>query len=346
MDSLLNIIILNWNGLSDTIECIKSIQKSTYTNYSIVLIDNGSERLEFIRLSDWCRANFDCFILYSKEQALMGGIEENEKELQKAEPDQRFIFIRNDENLGFAGGNNIGLKYLLAKKATFVMILNNDTILKPDSLGELMLFMNSNPEFVAVTPQIRYLNPSDMVWNCGGKLTWFGNRNYYFAGKNISSVPQSGHRPITFITGCAMLFKPEITGILTEIFFFGEEDLDFSFRQKKCGNKMACCYSSVIMHKVNASAVKLNKNILGGVYIHYLSRLINNRQYSSKFMLIVKIILNIGYGVPMILIRYKIGPKRSFFMFLKILTELRKIDKIDKEYTLQYLKEDFSHLVY
>jgi GT2 family glycosyltransferase len=174
---------------------------------------------------------------------------------------------------------------------------------------------------------------------------WYGNRKYYYTGDHISNAPQSGFKRITFITGCALLFKPKLTGILTEKFFFGEEDLDFSFRQKIAGQKMACCFSSVIYHKISASFKKVNASFLGSLYIYYLSRLINNRQYSSSFMFIIKIIMNLGYSVLLMKFRYKIRLKQIYIMISTILKELSRIDNIDKDYCLKSLKEDFSHPV-
>lgn len=345
MNSVVYIIVLNWNGTEDTIACLSSIKNIDYNNYVVVLVDNGSRNEELEILQKWCHDNFNLLVLYNIELALNGGNNTSEVELKKTVSNEKLIFIKNNENLGFAAGNNVALKYVLAKEAKYAMLLNNDTILEKESISILMNFLAAHDEYVAVTPQIRYFEPNDVIWNCGGKITWFGNRRYYYAGDHISKVPLEGFRNVSFITGCAILFKPKMTGILTEKFFFGEEDLDFSFRQKMEKKKMACCFSSIIYHKVNASVKKLDVNILGSVYIQYLSRLINNRQYSSKFMFIVKIAVNLGYAIPMIMLRYKISLKRIFFMIIKILMELRKIDKIDKDYSLRFLKEDFSHFI-
>ncbi len=343
MNNSVYLIVLNWNGSEDTIECIKSIKKNDYPDYNIVIVDNGSEKDSLEELKSWCKRNFSRFVAYTREQAESGGISSYEDLLNITRAEEKLIFIENNENLGFAAGNNVALKYTLKIKATYAMLLNNDTVIEKDSISKLMEFLRSNGEFVAVTPQIRYFEPNDRIWNCGGKIMWFGNRKYYFAENHISKVPKTGYKRITYITGCALLFKPNITGILTEKFFFGEEDLDFSFRQKQENRKMACCYPSIIYHKVNASVKKVNVRMLGYVYIHYLSRLINNRQYSSKIMFLIKIILNLGYAIPMIHFRYRISYKQIFNMLMKILKELKRIDKIDKEYFFKSLKEDFSY---
>lgn len=343
MNDKLYLIILNWNGTEDSIECLKSIKNNSYNNFTIVLVDNGSEIESLSKLKNWCQTKFTQIAFYDKAQAEQGGNTKIEAILESTKSRDRLVFIENNENLGFAAGNNVALKYMMKSEGTYAMLLNNDTVIEKDSITILMDFLKTTTDYVAVTPQIRYFEPNDTIWNCGGKITWFGNRKYYFAGSKISKVPSIGYKRITFITGCALLFKPKITGILTEKFFFGEEDLDFSFRQKLENRKIACCYSSIIYHKVNASINKVNVKILGHIYLHYLSRLINNRQYSSSFMFIVKIFVTLGYGIPMIILRYKISLRQISIMTWTILKELRRIDHIDKEYCFKCLNEDFRH---
>lgn len=336
------IIVLNWNGTNDTIECLKSLRENCCTEYTTVLVDNGSEEQNLQELKAWCNANYSLVVYYNRQEAENGGLPELEDELNNTLPSDKLVFVENNENLGFAAGNNVALRYALRLNATYAMLLNNDTVVEKDSIAILVDFLNANNEYVAVTPQIRYYDPNDRIWNCGGKVMWFGNRKYYFADDHISKVPQKGFKNITFITGCALLFKPYSTGILTEKFFFGEEDLDFSFRQKIAHNKMACCFSSIIYHKVNASINKLNINNLGSIYLFYLSRLINNRQHASLLVFYLIVIIQIGYAIPMIKIRYGYKFKQIFRMLIKMLIELYKFDAIGKDQCMKYLNEDFS----
>jgi GT2 family glycosyltransferase len=339
----LYIIILNWNGTGDTIECLETVKENSYDNYTTIVVDNGSEEQSLNALKKWCGANFTKMVLYSKREAEQGGTIEGEKLLENEKSDERIVIIENKDNLGFAAGNNVALKYMLKSNATFAMLLNNDTLIQKDSLVKLMQLFKQNPDYVAATPQIRYYQPSDRIWNCGGKITWYGNRKYYYAGKKVSKTPQTGFRRITFITGCALIFKPRIAGMLSEKFFFGEEDLDFSFRQKIEKRNIACCFSSVIYHKVSASVKRENVEILGHIYLHYLSRFINIRQYYSPFMFVLAIIINLGYGIPMIVLRYRVNIRQVFNMVLMIVKELKRLDRIDREYCFNCLSEQFKY---
>ena len=343
MNKSVYIIVLNWNGSEDTINCLKSIKKNSYDNYTVVLVDNGSSESDFEYLKLWCVENFSLFIQYNRLQAENGGIFETEELLKKTDSKEKIILINNNENLGFAAGNNVALRYTLQVKADYSYLLNNDTVIEPDSIEKLIDFLEINPTYVAVTPQIRYFEPNDIIWNCGGKILWFGTRRYYYAGKKISEVPEKSFKNITYITGCALLFKPHITGILTEKFFFGEEDLDFSFRQKIAKRKMACVFDSIIYHKVGSSANKIRgHNPIGHIYLNYLMRLLDNRQYTNPFMFKVKVVILLSYAIPMIRIRYKIKFSTIFKMINHLLKELKKREKINKEYCFRYLKEDFK----
>jgi len=337
-----NIIILNWNGTNDTIACLKSLKENKYANYKIIIVDNGSDPESISGLIHWCENNFSQIVFYDKNQAESGGKDEDEKLLENTKSSDRLVFVKNNENLGFAAGNNVALRYIQKRNSEYAMLLNNDTIVEKNALSILMRFLITHKEYTAVTPQIRYFEPNNIIWNCGGKITWFGNRKYYYAGKHISNVSRKSSKRITFITGCALLFKPQITGILTEKFFFGEEDFEFSMRQKRLKNNMACIFPSIIYHKVSASADKLRGNILGSVYLHYLSRLIDNKHYSSKNMFRIKKVLNLSYVILVLRFKHQIGFKQIAAMIRKLLKELKTLDRIDRDYYLRFIKEDFS----
>lgn len=342
MKERINIVILNWNGLSDTISCLSSVKKSDYSDFLIVLVDNGSQSENLDQLKTWCSLNFSRIIYYSLGQDFEGFSSSDNSLLEEISSDQRLVFIENNENLGFAAGNNVGIKYLLKNQSQYVLLLNNDTIVEKDAISELMMFLTVNDEFVAVTPQIRYFNPDDKIWNCGGRITWYGNRRYFFAGSDVSAVPQKGFSEITFITGCALLFKPQIAGLLTESYFFGEEDFEFSFRQKKMKRKMACCYSSVIFHKVSSSSKKIDTELIGSVYLQYLGRLMTNKKYSALPMFYLKLLIHIFYSMYFLIIKSRINVMRVFRMEIKLLKELRDMEKIDRDYYLTYLHENFA----
>jgi GT2 family glycosyltransferase len=337
-----HVIVLNWNGTDDTIACLKSIKESTYENFTIVLADNGSEKPVFGKLKEWCQANFQTIAFYSRNEAKEGGIPETEETLKQAKSRERLVFIDNNENLGFAAGNNVALRYTLASGTHLAMLLNNDTEIEKTALTQLVDFAENNPQFAAITPQIRYFEPRDTIWNCGGYLTWFGNRRYLYAGRKAFQIPNSGFKSITAITGCALLFRPHITGLLTEKFFFGTEDMEFSYRLRKMNMEMACVFEPIVYHKVSVSSKKIRRSHSGVLFLSYLQSFMNIRDYHSVNLARIKIGFNILYALLMMKTKYKIKLRVGFNLFSKVLKELKIKNNIDKSYTFQYLNTDFE----
>ena len=341
MPSNLNIIILNWNGTDDTIACIESILKSEKQRYNIIVIDNGSEEAQFGMLSAYCQNTFKYFQMYDKDTALLGGDPKREYDVAQVNSFEKITVIRNRENLGFSNGNNVGLKYLLMNSEDYVFLLNNDTTVEPEALFTLMDVFRKNKELVAVIPQIRYFNQKNKVWNCGGKLLWTGNRKYYFANSYVNELPHSSLQSITFATGCALILDLKVTGILSEKFFFGQEDVELSLRLKKKKMKIACVMNSIVYHKVGQSKKYLGDENLGLVYLEIMGRFINIRDYSNSISCKLKWMINLVYIIPMIRLRYKASYSQIFNIVREIIREIGIRTSITKQYYDKYLLHEF-----
>jgi GT2 family glycosyltransferase len=207
----------------------------------------------------------------------------------------------------------------------------------PDFLTALHEFSALNPKYRVLTPQINYFFDKHKVWNCGGKLR-LGFRKYYYAGQADSMIKEKEYMPISFVTGCALFFYPELLDsegrLLTERFFFGEEDFEFSMRMKTAHVPMACVLNSLIYHKVGASGDKMLRS--GKVYLHYLNRFIDIRMHKSMLFYLCWVAVNI----PFCLLRfYKHSP--SVLSALRLMYQLLK-DAEDKE---EVTREDFEALV-
>jgi GT2 family glycosyltransferase len=255
--------------------------------------------------------------------------------------DNAITFLKNGENLGFAIANNIATRFALYNGAEEVLLLNNDTIVTPAFLKNLLDFSKSNPDYVALTPLICLAEPRDIIWNCGGRITWFGNRRYFFAGQNISKVPDIKYSDITFITGCALYYKPMITGLLSEQFFFGEEDFEFSLRLRQKKLKMACVYNSVIHHKVGNSINKTAKVSFNAIFLQYVSRLIDHKNYYIFPFRWLIMVMNSTYGFYLTFILYKYGFLKSIKFWFRICLYVIKHDKISKNDFINIMKLSF-----
>ncbi|MBR5890788.1 MAG: hypothetical protein IKZ18_02020, partial [Bacteroidaceae bacterium] len=179
-------------------------------------------------------------------------------------------------------------------------------------------FSQRHPEYRVLTPKIHYFFDKTKIWNCGGKLS-MGFRKYYYAGQTDAAVKEKEYIPIGFVTGCALFFTPELLDgegrLLTERFFFGEEDFEFSMRMDAQGIKMACLLDSVIYHKVGASSSRMSG--LGKIYLHYLNRFIDIRLHKSALFYMLWALVNIPFCF-----RYFYRASRSVAASLKIVRRL------------------------
>ncbi len=323
-----NIIILNWNGSKDTIACLASVNKIVNVPYQLILVDNKSSDDDFNKLNEWCNRTYSLVVSYSQDEAIKGGNDNIENKLLKN--DDSILIIKNDDNLGFAGGNNVALRYILSHENTddYTLLLNNDTVVDPLFLYRLTCFMNEHRTYVACTPQIRYYEPKDKIWSCGGKIK-FGNRMSVHRGKTINDVPQEGFDAISFITGCALFFKPDMTGLLSEKFFFGEEDFEFSLRLKSCKQKIACVYDSIVYHKVSQS-VASSDNEFNRMFLFYAMRFIDYKNYYSVIVRLLLIGVNLLSALRL-LVRKKMSLTRMFSFLLQLIHFVRKHDDVRKE---------------
>ncbi len=244
-----SIIILNWNNWGDTITCLDSLKNLDYPNYEIVVVDNGSTDESVHEL----RQTLD--------------------PPKGVRPPRKTTFTINKKNLGFSGGNNVGIKYALDNGADYILLLNNDTVVEPSFLKTL-IGMSENPNsrfpvpnsFGILGPRINYFESKDLVWFNGGEFGWPLKYNYHLDfRKKESELKNLEPREVDFITGACMLVKRAVfekIGLLDERFFLYFEDMDFCLRAKKAGFASMIVPQAKIYHKVSATASKLQDPII------------------------------------------------------------------------------------
>ena len=264
------IALLNWNGFDDTAECLESLAASTYDDYFIVLGDNGSHDGSPDRLEKLCHS-----MGWQVHRTVLG--KETWPELEK----RCIILYDLLENNGFSKANNMMVRYAARYSPEYFLLLNNDTAVEPDFLSRMLDFQKRRPQYRILTPMIRYYRNRDRIWNCGGRIRW-GFRKYWYKDMLCSSVKEEEFIDCTFVTGCCMLFTQDILNsdcaVFTERFFYGEEDFELALRMRQRKIRMACVTGSVIYHKVGSSVSRHN-SMTGRVYIHYLNRLVDVRDY-------------------------------------------------------------------
>ena len=155
-------------------------------------------------------------------------------------------------------------------------------------------------------------------------LTYFGSRRYFYADMDAARVPKSAPGPVTFVTGCALLFNRETTGPLTEDFFFGEEDYEFSLRMKRRGLAMGCARQAIVYHKRSTSISKASSTDLGKMLVYYACRLMNTRNYYSRARWHATRILAYLY-LPVLFVRNGIN-------LLNVVYAVRRIDSYVRQH--------------
>ncbi|ATY83851.1 glycosyltransferase family 2 protein [Kyrpidia spormannii] len=211
------IVVINWNGYEDTSRCLTSLRDLEYPTYRIIVIDNGSDD---------------------------GSVEL----LRKNYPN--VIILEAKENVGFARGNNIGIRYALNHYAAYVWLLNNDTTVSRTALFELVQVAESDVTIGAVGSVVYYMNCPEkiQVWGGGWVNTWIGR-----AGHFITPVPS---QRLDYVVGASILLRSDAlrdVGYLDEDYFMYWEDTDISFRLRKAGWKLAVAPNSKVFHKVSGS---------------------------------------------------------------------------------------------
>lgn len=224
MERKVGIILVNYNGYEDTIECIDSLKNTKYSCYELIVVDNGSTK--------------------KPSQYQIDIINEN------------CIFISNDKNLGFSGGNNLGIRRAIKDGCDYVLLLNNDTIVEPDFLNNLVDEAVDHPEAGLVCGKIRYFYDKNRIWYAGGEFDFKRCMASHTLWNKIDTDESLQTREITFATGCLMLIPIDViksVGELSEDYFLYVEDTDYCCRVLKAGYTIRYCNGAVIYHKVNAS---------------------------------------------------------------------------------------------
>ena len=215
------IVILNWNGLEDTSACLASLAAVDYPEVEVVVVDNGSTDGS----PDHIRERFP-----------------------------EVMVLETGRNLGYAGGNNVGVRYALDRSADYVLLLNNDTEVAPDSLRRLVEAVEADPRAGVAGPTIYYHDRPELIWSAGGAIDW-RRGSTRMVGLDEPDRGQFGVTPreVDFVTGCAMLIRREVlerVGLLDERFFLYYEEVEWCVRARRAGYRILHVPAARIWHKI------------------------------------------------------------------------------------------------
>jgi GT2 family glycosyltransferase len=218
------IIVLNWNLRDDLAECLASLKRQTYPNSLVIVVDNASQDGS----ADMVRAQF-----------------------------RGTHLIVNEQNLGFAAGNNVGLRYALQQGAEYSLLLNNDTTVEADLVARLVAVAEADDSFGVLGPKILHYGSEDDVW-------YLGHRTHPWLPVPRRVNPRLGEEAgspacfnVDYVSGCGMLIRRdalEKTGLLDERLFMHYEDADYCRRAQQAGFGIGCVPGARMWHKVSRSS--------------------------------------------------------------------------------------------
>lgn len=238
------IVILQWNNAAETIACIRSVLQIDYPSFEILLVDNGSREDELAAV----RAAFP-----------------------------ELISIENGVNLGFAEGNNVGMRAALQRGAEYILLLNNDTVVDRHLLHAFVSAARQYPTAGVFGAKIYYFDEPLTLWYAGGDVHPRGMRCYH---EGCTQTEDNTHyaaiRETGYACGCALFVKREVierVGMMTPEFFLIWEEIDWCWRIRKAGYGCLFVPEAKVWHKISSSFEEGNRGPLWQ-YFYFRNRLL------------------------------------------------------------------------
>lgn len=215
-------LVLNWNGASDTLDCLESLKRQTYPALDVLVLDNAST-------------------------------DDSVVEIRTARPDVELL--QNAANLGYGGGNNVGLRLAMARDIPFALVLNNDTVLEPDCVASLVRAARAHPEAAALAPKSYYFGQPKMLYSAGG--TWDPSGYPRLIGfRKPDGAEYDIPRRTDWLNGCALMIRCKslsTIGLFDERFFHTFEDTDWSLRARHAGFSLRVAPQAHLAHRIGRS---------------------------------------------------------------------------------------------
>ncbi|MCX6239391.1 MAG: glycosyltransferase family 2 protein [Bacteroidia bacterium] len=275
---LISIITVNYDHPDVTCALLESLRHITYPNIEVIVIDNASP-------------NDDPSVIL------------------KLYPE--IIFIQSSVNLGFAGGNNLGIR---KAKGKYLLFINNDTEVEPGFLEPLVAKLESNKKIGAVSPKIKFFNQSDTIQFSGqAPINPYTIRSHGY-GHGAKDNGQFDHDTLTwFVHGAAMMIPMDVikkVGLMAETYFLYYEELDWGARIRAAGYELWYVHNSTVMHKESISTGKLTP--FKTFYMNR-SRLLYLRRNVHGFPFVVAFLYQLFVSIPKNSLSFILKSKKGHF---------------------------------
>lgn len=309
------IILVNWNGWQDTLECLESLLLLEYPDFRIVVCDNGSCDDSLHQIKTWADRHETQYVEYQRAEAEAGG---------SLVADPVLTLVRNAENLGFAGGNNVGLRYAMARgDADYCWLLNNDTVVEQAALTHLVSRNQQQPQVGICGSTILLYHERRRIQALGGGhyCRWIGLPWHYGScslwGGDVNQ--KKAESRMNYVEGASMLvswqFLSEV-GLLCEDYFLYFEEADWAIRAN--GRfRLGYASQSIVYHKVGGSIGTSSnpaKKSYTCDYFNIRNRLLFTRRYYPAAMPTVWLVI-----VGALLLRLCMGKWDRAMMIYRLL---------------------------
>jgi GT2 family glycosyltransferase len=338
MDKKVYIVLLNYNSTEDSIECLESVLKLDYINYQIIIIDNSETLQYFKELQSWAEGNRVLKetrfknLIEPLEKKPLDFLSIEEKDFLLESKTEKILFVKAEQNKGFAAGNNLALKYILKQKETdsYIWLLNNDTVLEKSSLADIISEIDKtaipNAKVIYGTALLEYDNPAKVQSLGGFYNPTTGLTTHLGEGILINEALSSFDKivkNVSYPIGASMIIKYrdlESIGLLSEDYFLFYEELDWVLRAKQNGGSVKILPVFGIYHKQgNSTKSKINKQKSEFIdLVSMNSRIIFAQKYNRKNLRTIYLsILTLTIGKRIWQRNFKIIPKILKLVFSK-----------------------------
>jgi GT2 family glycosyltransferase len=263
------VVVLNWNRWADTLECIESLLRSDYPNFAILVCDNGSTDCSIERIKNWREGRL-CVVPTSSVERLRGLVyppandlvvpqgrgDRNLRPQKGGEVSELVTLIEVGANKGYAGGNNSGIRHAISiGDASYVWILNNDTIVDSRAMSSLVLLMSKNPNIGLCGSRLMYFDEPNVCQAAGGGVynKWFGGVRLV---SDLSCKEDEGGAQLDFVSGASLMASKaylQEVGVMAEEYFLYFEELDWASRGRD-RFLLGYCSQSIVYHKDGITA--------------------------------------------------------------------------------------------
>ncbi|MGI6483970.1 MAG: glycosyltransferase family 2 protein [Methanobacterium sp.] len=305
----ISIIILNWNNWNDTLQCLESVYQIDYSNYSVILVDNGSTNDSVRRIKDYCngilKTKSKFFDYYQGNKPISFLEIKNESKKHKNILNHEFIplndeltlnkdlfIIKNSENYGYTEGNNVGIKFAFESlKPDHILVLNNDVVVTPNLLGNMVQMLEKYDRIALIQPKSLYYDEPTRINSTGNKLDLFGGTcprgRPEIDSSQYDNFPDKG---FFYASGaCLLVTKPFISqlidyNVFDSLLFAYHDDIDISFTARIYGFKILYCPDAICYHKESASLKDHDRKFFWAQRNNFRVLL---KHYSIKYLILI-----------------------------------------------------------